>query len=133
DLFVIRHAGNVFDNHVGVASIEFAINQFHCPLLMVLGHDNCGAVTAALDAFEQNKILPGKLDSIVQAIRPAIEQSHDQSGNHLDNAINANVLYVMNQLKNADPFISQAYADGKLKIVGARYDLKSGAVKMLSN
>lgn len=133
DLFVVRLAGNIFDDNAGVGSIEYAVHEFHCPLLVVLGHEKCGAVEATIESIEHNTTLPGKLDSIVQAIRPAVEQAQGKSGDLLDNAINANVLRVVEQLKNADPFISQAQADGKLKIVGARYGLRTGAVELLSS
>lgn len=133
DLFVIRLAGNLFDDNAGVGSIEYAVHEFNCPLLLVLGHDKCGAVEATIESIEHQTTLPGKLDSIVQAIRPAVEEVQGKPGDLLDNAINANVLHVVAQLKNADPFISKAQADGKLKIIGARYGLKTGAVELFSS
>lgn len=131
DLFIIRLAGNVYDGGIGVGSIEYAVETFKSPLLMVLGHESCGAVSATIKSIQTNTTLPGKLDTIVQAIRPAFEQTQGQPGDQLDNVIHANVLNVVAQLKAADPFISQAQADGKLKIVGAHYNLKTGAVTLL--
>lgn len=61
DLFVVRLAGNAFDNNMGLGSIEFALEYFHSPLLMVLGHERCGAVQSTIEAIDRNVAVPGKL------------------------------------------------------------------------
>lgn len=132
DLFVVRVAGNVFDNSVGLGSIEYAAEHFHSSLLMVLGHEKCGAVESTIEAIQQNATVPGKIADIVAAIQPVVEQVKNQSGDLLNNAIRANVLHVVDQLRNADPFITKLQADGKLKIVGAYYALQSGKVEILT-
>lgn len=131
DIFVVRVAGNVFDDSMVLGSIEYAADQFHCPLLMVLGHDRCGAVIATIQALERTVAAPGSIGSIVDVVRPIVEQVKGQPGNFLDNAIHANVRHVVEQLKNADSFIQSLQADGKLKIVGAYYDLQTGQVTLL--
>lgn len=131
DLFIVRIAGNVFDD-LGLGSIEYAVEHFHSPLLMVLGHEKCGAIEATIEAMEQNATVPGKISAIVDTLKPVVEQVKGQSGDLLTNSIRANVLHVVDQLKNADPFISKLQADGKLKLVGAVYSLQSGKVEILS-
>lgn len=132
DLFVVRLAGNLFDNYMGLGSIEFAVEQFHSPLLMVLGHENCGAVVSTIEAVQQNAMVPGKIANIVDAIKPIVERVKDQPGDLVNNAVRANVLHVVEQLRNADPLIRTLQADGKLKIVGAYYSLSSGKVEVLT-
>lgn len=132
DLFVVRLAGNLFDNNIGLGSIEYAAEHFHSPLLMVLGHGSCGAVSSTIEAMEQNATVPGKIGDIVDAIRPIVEQVKGQPGDLLENAIRANVLHVVQELRNADPFIKDLQAAGKLKIAGAYYALSSGKVEMLN-
>ncbi len=132
DLFVVRVAGNVFDDNVALGSIEYAVEHFHSPLLLVLGHEKCGAVEATIETLDQTEPLPGKIGEIVKLIRPAAEQTKGQAGDWLDHAVRANVLHVVEQLKKAAPFISKLQADGTLKIVGAYYALKTGAVEILN-
>jgi carbonic anhydrase len=89
-------------------------------------------VEATIEAMEQNATVPGKISAIVDAIKPVVEQVKGQPGDLVTNTIRANVLHVVDQLKNADPFISNLQADGKLKLVGAVYSLQSGKVEILS-
>jgi len=131
DLFVVRLAGNVFDASMGVGSIEYAVEHFHCPLLMVLGHQACGAVEATVDSVKTNSTPPSKIADLVQALTPPVLATQGQAGDWLDNAVQANVLHVVDQLKNADPFITVALSSGKLKLVGAYYNLQSGKVDLL--
>lgn len=132
DLFVVRVAGNIFDNSVGLGSIEYAVEHFHCPLLLVLGHEKCGAVQATIDTLGHPEPLPGKIGNIVEAIKPAVEQAQGETGELLDNAVRANIRRVVSQLQGADPFLTELQAAGKLKITGARYALTSGAVEILA-
>lgn len=126
DLFVIRNAGNILDDH-GLGSMEYAVEHLHVTLLVVLGHEKCGAVSAAAAGGE----VPGHIRSIVEAIEPAVETAKTQSGDLVDNAVRANVTRVVGQLKHIGPILSEAISAGKLKVVGARYDLDSGRVEIL--
>ncbi len=131
DLFVIRVAGNVVDNAVQ-GSIEYAVEELGVPLIMVLGHERCGAVKAAVDVVEKGGELPGQIETIIDKIKPAVEKVKGKAGNLLENAINANVLMVVEKLKASEPIIAKFVEEGKLKIVGANYELNSGIVKIVA-
>lgn len=126
DLFVIRVAGNILDNP-GLGSIEYAVEHLHASLVVVLGHQSCGAVKATLEGGHA----PGHIHSLVSAIEPAVKASKGQSGDPLENAIRENVRSVVKQISRAEPILSEHNKAGKLKIVGARYDLQSGLVEFL--
>jgi len=127
DIFVIRTAGEVMDN-VTIASIEYAVEHLNVPLVLVLGHDGCGAVTAAVNGGE----VPGHLNSLVGFIRPAVEEakaagSEDQL---LENSIDCNVKNVVDEIRTCQPILSEAVEEGNLTIVGACYHLDSGIVEI---
>jgi carbonic anhydrase len=126
DIFVIRTAGQVLDAP-GIGSIEYAVEHLGSPLIVVLGHERCGAVTAAVESGNA----PGHIDALVKAIRPAALETKGQPGNHVDNAVRANVRRVVRQLKNSQPILAEFSHAGKVKIVGAYYDLETGAVVMV--
>jgi carbonic anhydrase len=131
DLFVVRVAGNVVDDSVVLGTIEFAVAQFQCPLLLVLGHEKCGAVQAAHQAITQEAMPQGALASIVKAIEPAIIAAQDKGGDEIDFAIRANALHIAEQLRNADAFLQERNANGELKIAAAYYALETGTVELL--
>jgi carbonic anhydrase len=131
DLFVCRVAGN-FANDDVIASLEYAVAVLNTPLLMVLGHQACGAVDAAIKSIKDGTTLPGHLPSLVAAIGPAVKAVTGQPGNMLDNAIRQNVVLSVEKLKAATPIIDKAVAEKKLRIVGAVYNLDSGRVDLLS-
>lgn len=126
DLFVVRVAGNIAITE-DIASEEYAVGVLGAPLLMVLGHKRCGAVSAALDGGE----LPGVIESLAFAIQPAVQASAGESGDRLTNAVKANVRLQVQRLKTSS-VIAAAVAAGKLKVVGAYYDLDTGAVSLVS-
>lgn len=127
DLFVVRVAGNVAaDTEIG--SLEYGAEHLHIPLLVVLGHESCGAVTAAVEAGET----AGHIAALVNLIKPAVDKSRGMSGDPVANAVRANVQMVVQQLRSSTPILSERVAEGKLKIVGAVYSLKTGEVTWLS-
>lgn len=126
DLFVIRVAGNVVDDIV-LASIEYAAEHLHTPLLMVLGHTNCGAVGAAL----QDDELDGHLPSIAQAIEEAVEKTRDSDGDTLDMTIRAHARITAEHLEESEPILRGLVEKGTLKVVAAYYDLDTGVVEIL--
>jgi carbonic anhydrase len=130
DLFVCRVAGN-FANDDTVASLEYGVAVLNSPLILVLGHDSCGAIDATIKSLKDNTTLPGHLPSLVNALAPAVKASADQPGDKLANAIRQNVKDVTARLKAATPIISAAAADGKIKIVGGIYRLASGKVELV--
>ena len=131
DLFVCRVAGN-FANDDTIASMEYAVAILHTPLIMVLGHDACGAVDATIKSLKDNTILPGHLPSLVTSLAPAVKAVSGRPGDLLDNAIRQNVTDNVAKLKSATPILNSAVEQGKLKVVGGIYRLKDGRVEMIS-
>jgi carbonic anhydrase len=129
DLFVIRTAAQVIDDAV-LGSLEFGVAELAIPLLVVMGHERCGAVKAAIESIEQNHTAPGSIAALVEAIRPAVEETAGTTGDHLDLAVRANIENVVERLSTS-AILSAALASGKLRIIGARYDLDSGIVELM--
>jgi carbonic anhydrase len=130
DLFVCRVAGN-FANDDTVASIEYAVSVLGVPLILVLGHDSCGAVDATIKSIKDGTTLPGHLPSLVTALAPAVKAVSQQKGDLLDNAIRQNVIDNVAKLKSATPILSAAVEQKKLRVVGGIYRLKDGEVDMM--
>jgi carbonic anhydrase len=130
DLFVVRVAGN-FVNQDGLASLEFTTKVLGTPLIMVLGHTQCGAVAATIDAVKNHTQLPGHLPELVHAIEPAVEKAREQTGNTLLNTIKANIIFNANKLKTAQPIIAELVEQKKVRVVGALYHLKTGQVELI--
>ena len=91
-----------------------------------MGHERCGAVSAAIKGGE----VPGQIGSLIEAIKPSVESSKHQSGDKLENACKANVLSQVKKLKSS-PVLSKLIDEEKLKIVGAYYDLDTGKISMV--
>jgi len=126
DLFVIRNAGNLLDDHV-IASIEYAVEHLHVPLIVVLGHTKCGAVTAAVAGGE----LPGHLPSIAESLAPAVTMAKKKPGDAVDNAVRISARLSTAALAGMEPIIGEAVKAGKVKVVAARYDIATGQVDIL--
>lgn len=131
DLFVCRLAGN-FASDETIASLEYAVAILNTPLILVLGHDACGAVDATIKSLKDGKPLPGHMPSLVEAIAPSVKAVSSQSGDTLDNAIRQNVIDNVGRLKSATPILGAAVDEKKLKVVGGIYRLKSGKVEMVA-
>ena len=131
DLFVCRVAGN-FANADMIASLEYSVAILSVPLILVLGHDACGAVDATIKSLKDKSTLPGHLPSLVTALAPAVTASAAQSGDPLANAIRQNVLNNVAALKSATPILTEAVTAEKLKIVGGVYHLADGRVEMVA-
>lgn len=131
DLFVCRVAGN-FANEDTIASMEYAVAVLKVPLILVLGHEACGAVDATIKSLKDDKPLPGHMPSLVTAIAPAVKASSQQAGNALNNAIKQNVIDNVAKLKGAGPILSAAVEQNKLKVVGGIYELEDGEVEMVA-
>jgi carbonic anhydrase len=128
DLFTVRVAGNIVDDAV-IGSFEYAVEHLHTPLLVVMGHQSCGAVSAAVEGGN----IPGHLSALVTAIRPSVDKAKSESGNLIDNAVRVNVETAVNQLRGSGPVLSEAVAKGQLRIVGAVCSLENGEVHWLPN
>ena len=131
DLFVCRVAGNFAGNET-IASMEYAVAVLGAPLILVLGHDACGAVDATLKAIKDDKPPPGHIPSLVDAIAPAVKAAMQQGGDVLDKAIRQNVIDNVAKLKSAAPILNAATEQGKLKIVGGIYRLTTGTVDLIA-
>ncbi|PZG02510.1 carbonic anhydrase [Micromonospora deserti] len=130
DLFVERNAGNIPDP-VTVGSMQYAVQELGAPLILVLGHQKCGAVTAAVEAVEKHSEPTGTdLDSIIDAIRPAVEKVKENGGDLVDHAVRQHVANVVAKLRT-NPVIGAAVKSGKLRVVGGRYALDSGRVEII--
>ncbi len=128
DVFVVRTAGEVVDN-ASLASIEYAVEHLGVPLVVVLGHDSCGAVTAALQDGEAE----GHLGTLMDFIRPAVEQAREagEESDLLNQSIENNVYNIVEALQNSQPILSEKVEKEELMILGARYHLDSGLVEIL--
>jgi carbonic anhydrase len=130
DLFVVRVAGNYLSSD-SLASLEYAVGVLKVPLIMVLGHTECGAIKATINEIKQPAPLPGHIWDIVDAVRPGIDKAVAAGGdNVLGNAIGANVDYNVSRVASAQPVISEAVQQGSVRVVGAVYELTSGKVLM---
>jgi carbonic anhydrase len=132
DLFVIRVAGNVVSG-AGTpvkGSIEYGVAELGVSLVMVLGHTECGAVKAAIRHMNDRDPLPGALGLLVNSIRPAVAKTKGMPGDPLDNAIRANVGIGVKQLRSLQPIVAPAVKRGRVKVVGAVYDLRTGGVTL---
>ncbi|MFW5708908.1 MAG: carbonic anhydrase [Chloroflexota bacterium] len=128
DLFVIRVAGNVVDNFT-LASIEYAVVVLGVPLVMVLAHSGCGAVSATVSGAA----LPGHMGQLAAHIRPAVEAACHREGDCLDNAIRENARLAVAHLINTSEPIRQAVEAENVQVVAAYYDLDTGRVSLLED
>jgi Carbonic anhydrase len=128
DLFVIRNAGNVLDPHV-TGSIEYAVGHLGAPLILVVGHERCGAVGAAV----ADEHAEGKIGCIVTAISPAVEIARERGEADLvDATVRVHARRMAEHLREAGPIISEAVKSGRVRVIAARYDLDTGLVEVLA-
>lgn len=126
DLFDIRVAGNIAGD-TELASIEYAAAHLHTPLVVVLGHQKCGAVTAAAEPGEAE----GHLPALLAFIRPAVEKARGQQGDLIENAVRVNVENVVGQIRASTPVLREFVDRGALTVVGAVYSLDTGRIAWL--
>jgi carbonic anhydrase len=130
DIFVVRVAGNVVDDN-GLASLEYAVEFLGVPLVMVLGHTNCGAVGAAIQAVTSRKELPGHLPELIKAIEPAVIAAHARHpGDFLAAATEENVRLNIKRLPERSEVLGRALSAQKIALSGGIYDLATGKVKL---
>lgn len=126
DIFVVRNAGNLLDDHV-LGSIEYAVEHLHAPLIVVLGHTKCGAVSAAVAGGEA----PGHIKSIVESLSDAVSMAKKKPGDAVDNAVRISAKLSAAALAKAEPIVGEAVKSGGVKVVAARYDIATGQVEYL--
>ncbi|MFN8533250.1 MAG: carbonic anhydrase [Dehalococcoidia bacterium] len=143
DLFVLRVAGNIADPAV-IGSIEYGVEEFGIPLIVVLGHERCGAVEATLDALATGAEPPGQIGAVIEPIRKPAQLARLRAHlaglaptptaemDVLDAAIRANVANVVDVLRNSQPFLFPLIQRNKLRVVGLRYDLETGGTEIVA-
>jgi carbonic anhydrase len=127
DIFVAREAGNIVDDHT-IGSIEYAAEHLHVQLIVVLGHERCGAIAAARETVAAGGHADGHIDSLVAAIRPAVDAT---AGQDAEATCKANVGNVVATLQHSDPVLRHLVDAGQLRVVGAYYNLDTGTVTFM--
>jgi carbonic anhydrase len=127
DLFIVRVAGNVL-NDEGLGSIEFAVDALAARLILVLGHQSCGSVDAAMNTVAAKGKAPGHIQSLVAAIKPVVDSTPKGD---LDTMIKANVKHVVDALRSSTPILKARVDSGDVQVVGGYYTLDTGAVTFL--
>ncbi len=128
ELFIVRNAGNTVDT-AALGSVEYGVGILGCPLVVVLGHQSCGAVSAAVDVVERNATFPGVIGEMIQPIIPAVLTARNEPGNLLENSVRSNARRVATRLKTQSSILQDSLEAGRLKVVAARYDLSQGGVE----
>jgi carbonic anhydrase len=127
DLFIVRVAGNVI-NDEGLGSIEYSVDHLGARLILVLGHQSCGAVKAARETIAAKGKAPGHIESLVTAIKPAVEAT---AKDDLETTVKANVKNVVQALRSSTPILKAKVDSGEVKVIGGYYSLDTGAVTFL--
>lgn len=126
DLFVVREAGHVI-GPTGLGSIEYAVDHLGVRLIMVLGHEGCGAVTAAAEGGKTSAHIAG----LIKEIKAAVKKAGAQKGDLIENAVKQNVFNFVRKLKSSKPVLAGLVKKGKLKVVGGRYGMRTGGVEII--
>jgi carbonic anhydrase len=131
ELLVIRTAAHVVDD-AALGSIEFGVAQLSTPLVVVMGHERCGAVAAAIGFAETGARAPGNIQTIVERIGPAVEAARGQAGEPLDGTVRTHARMVAERLGES-PVIGPPVREGRVRIVPAYYSMRTGQVEFLAN
>ena len=127
DLFIVRVAGNVL-NDEGLGSIEYGVEILGARLIVVLGHQSCGAVDAAMKTVAAKGKAPGHIQSLVTALKPVVDSTPKGD---LDTTIKANVKHVVDALRSSTPILKARVESGDVQVMGGYYTLDTGAVTFL--
>lgn len=132
DLFVIRTAGHVLSKET-LGSLEYAVTKLKVKLVVILGHDNCGAVQSALAAYKSNKYgeLSENIQSLLEHINPFFDKLDMHSPHLLENAITSHIKYQVDDLVKKDEYLARLADNGKILVVGAKYNLETGGIEIL--
>lgn len=138
DIFAVRTAGHVLSKEV-IGSLEYAVKSLGVKLIIILGHENCGAVNTAIQTYRNKGYndLSENLQSIMNHLYPAIEKVEDKNGGtdneFLNSAVKSNIYYQLEDLKKKDIYIAQKIQSGEIALVGAMYSLSTGNVEIFNN
>lgn len=132
DIFSVRTAGHVLSKEV-IGSLEYAVKSLGVKLILILGHENCGAIGTAVQAYQSNthNDLSENLQSIMAHIYPAIEKVEVGCNDFMSSAVKSNILYQFEDLMKKDLYIDQKVKEGEIALVGAMYSLASGKVEII--
>ena len=129
DLFIVRNAGNVVDL-AAMGSIEYGVAVLGASLVLVLGHERCGAVQAAVKVVQEDATYPGSIGQMIEPIIPAVLRAQrDGHADLVEHSVRANVHRIVERLRNTEQMLQEPQREGRLKIIGARYDLDDGSVE----
>lgn len=129
DLLVIRTAAHVVD-HAALGSIEFGVAQLGTPLVVVMGHEQCGAVAAAISFAESGATAPGSIQTIVDGLGPAVNASKDEEGDPVQNGVRAHSRMIAKRVAES-PVIGPGVSEGRVRVVAAYYSMQTGRVEFL--
>lgn len=130
ELLVVRTAAHVLDD-AAMGSIEFGVAQLRTPLVVVMGHERCGAVAAAISNADAGTTAPGSIQTLVEGIRPAVGAARGEMGNRLENTTRRHSRMIAERLAGS-PLIAPALAARQVRIVPASYAIQSGRVEFLA-
>ena len=128
ELFIARNAGNMADTAT-LGTIEYGAAALGVPLIVVLGHESCGAVAAACEIVEKNSNFPGSIGTMLEPIIPAALAAKGKPGDFVDNAVRENAMRTAARIVSASNIVADLVKDGKVKVVAGRYDLDDGRVE----
>src|SRR2546421_9728922 len=131
DLFVVRTAGHTIGPEV-LGSVEYAVSILHTPLVVVLGHNSCGAVTAARDAYLNDEPPSGYLRAVVDAIAPSVRLASDHHVGDLDRIVDLHIRRTIDELRSESTALAEAVAAGRCAVVGMFYELSAGRVRVVA-
>ena len=132
ELFVARNAGNIVDTDT-MGTIEYGAEHLGVPLVVVLGHERCGAVSAACAVVEKHEKFPGFISPMVNAIVPAAKAVYGMPGDFVDNTVRESAKRTAMKIATKSQIVSHLIKANKVKVLAARYDLDSGRVEFLTS
>ena len=130
DLFIVRNAGNTVVDTASLGSVQYAVAVLGVPVVLVMGHERCGAVKAATDVVMQNVSFPGSIGRMIEPILPSVLKVRNEEGDMVDNAVRENVRRMVAYLRT-DPILAEPLKARAVIIVGARFDIDDGVVEFL--
>jgi len=130
ELFVCRNAGNIADDDV-LGSIEYGAEHLGSPLIVVLGHERCGAVSAACDEVSKGEVPEGYIGKMLENLLPAAKSQVGKDGDFVDNAVVENARLNAEKILTSSEIVAELVKEGKVKVVYGRYDLDAGEVVIL--
>lgn len=131
DMFVVRNAGQVVDP-VTLGSLEYGVELLGTPLLVVLGHDSCGAVTAAYDSYDTGETPPGFISDVVARLLPTVARARKNNRTTVNETVAQNTMDTVEKIMQLSAIISKAVEDGRLIIVGLTYQLHDGRTTVVA-